>query len=114
MVDMREIDELYAAWGDAYKAKYGVWTSDVANYNNWRGAQGGIYGWAGGGFYFYDQHNNLEQDLKALYNPSHGIHWDTDNANISATNSKINMNNTQRDSLFQSVSSQPVVLLHSQ
>ncbi len=66
------------------KAKYGVWVNDEADYNNWRGAQGGIYGWAGGGFYFYYQHNNTLQNVRTFYNQSHGVHWDTDIANVAA------------------------------
>jgi hypothetical protein len=68
----------------SYQAKNGVWANDEADYSNWRGAQGGIYGWSGGGFYFYDQHDNTMQGLKMFYNMSHGIHWDTDIANVSA------------------------------
>ncbi len=68
----------------SYQAKNGAWASDEADYNNWRGAQGGIYGWAGGGFYFFSQHNNAVSNLKMLYNMSHGVHWDTDNANDTA------------------------------
>jgi hypothetical protein len=68
----------------SYKAKDGVWVNDEADYNNWRGAQGGIYGWAGGGFYFYDQHNNTISNIRVFYNPSHGVHWDTDITNVAA------------------------------
>jgi len=66
----------------SYQAKDGVWANDEADYNNWRGSQGGIYGWAGGGFYFYHQHNNTIQNLRVFYNMSHGVHWDTDIANV--------------------------------
>lgn len=66
----------------SYQAKYGVWVNDEADYNNWRGAQGGIYGWAAAGFYFYMQHQNTVQDIRVLYNMSHGVHWDTDIANV--------------------------------
>jgi hypothetical protein len=67
-----------------YQAKKGAWAADEADYNNWRGAQGGIYGWAGGGFYFFSQHNNAVSNLKMFFNMSHGVHWDTDNANDTA------------------------------
>ncbi len=66
----------------SYRAKNGVWVNDEADYNNWRGSQGGIYGWAGGGFYFYEQHDNTVQDVRVFYNMSHGVHWDTDIANV--------------------------------
>ncbi len=64
--------------------KNGVWVNDTANYDNWRGAQGGIYGWAGGGFYFYSQHGSTLQNIRTFFNPSHGVHWDTDNRDIIA------------------------------
>jgi hypothetical protein len=66
------------------QAKNGVWVNVEADYNNWRGAQGGIYGWAGGGFYLFDVHNNTMQNVKVLYNVSHGLHWDTDIQNMTA------------------------------
>lgn len=65
-----------------YQAKNGAWVNDEGDYNNWRGAQGGIYGWAAGGFYFYHQHQNTIQNLRAFYNLSYGAHWDTDIENV--------------------------------
>ena len=70
----------------SFEAKNGVWTGSESDYNNWRGAQGGIYGWAAGGFYFYGQHSNTVTNLKMFFNMTHGLHWDTDNANITARN----------------------------
>ncbi|HET6178180.1 MAG TPA: right-handed parallel beta-helix repeat-containing protein [Candidatus Sulfotelmatobacter sp.] len=66
------------------QAKNVAWNSDEADYNNWRGAQGSIYGWAGGGFYFFQQHDNTLVNLKMFYNQTHAMHWDTDNQNIYA------------------------------
>ena len=70
----------------SFEAKNGVWTGGESDYNNWRGAQGGIYGWAAGGFYFYGQHNNTVTNLKMFFNMTHALHWDTDNADITARN----------------------------
>ena len=69
----------------SFEAKYGLWTANEADYSNWRGAQGGIYGWGGGGFHFFAQHNNIINGAKAFFNMTHGVHWDTDDENVTAT-----------------------------
>jgi hypothetical protein len=94
-----------------YQAKNGTWVSDEADYNNWRGAQGGIYGWAGGGFYFFSQHNNVMSDLKMFFNMSHGVHWDTDNANDTARLLIASLN--LRDGLVVEKSEGPVLITNS-
>jgi hypothetical protein len=66
----------------SYQSKNGVWNALEADYNAWRGAQGGIYGWSEGGFYFYAQHDNTVANLKMFYNMTHGLHWDTDQQNV--------------------------------
>jgi len=70
----------------SFEAKYGLWTANEADYSNWRGAQGGIYGWGGGGFHFFAQHNNTVNGAKVFFNMTHGVHWDTDDENVSASN----------------------------
>jgi Right handed beta helix region/Protein of unknown function (DUF1565) len=67
------------------KSKNGLWSSDEADYNAWRGAQGAIYGWNSGGFHFFEQHSNTVNGATSLYNLSHGLHWDTDNENVTTT-----------------------------
>jgi hypothetical protein len=67
------------------QTKYGLWQSDSASYNNWRGAQAAYYACNTGGFHASLAHNDTIDGLTASYNQSYGIHWDTDNANISAT-----------------------------
>jgi len=69
----------------SYQSKDGFWTGDEGDYGNWRGSQGGIYAWSAGGFYFFGQHDNTVSNLKMYYNMAHGVHWDTDNANVTAT-----------------------------
>ncbi len=63
-----------------------VYSNVTAEYNNWRGAEGSYYSWAMGGYYFEQDHNDTVTNLTALYQPSNGIHWDTDNINSTATN----------------------------
>jgi Protein of unknown function (DUF1565) len=69
---------------NTFEAKNGLWTANEADYSNWRGAQGGIYGWSAGGFHFFAQHDNTVNGAKMFYNMSHGVHWDTDDVNDTA------------------------------
>src|SRR5580658_3554074 len=62
------------------------YTNDTVEYNNWRGAEGSFYSWGMGGIYFEQDHNGTVSGITALYQPSNGIHWDTDNVNSTATN----------------------------
>ena len=96
---------------DAFEAKDGQWTADEADYNNWRGAQGAIYGWAGGGFHFFAQHNNNVSGARLLFNMTHGVHWDTDDQNITA-DSLISAYNL-RDGVFIEASEGPVSISNS-
>jgi hypothetical protein len=65
---------------------YGLWRSDTASYNNWRGAQAGYYGCNTAGFHASLVHDDTVNGMTSTFNQTFGIHWDTDNANISATN----------------------------
>ncbi len=64
------------------QTKYGLWQNDAANYNNWRGAQGAYYSWNTSGAHFYEVHNDTIDGLTLAYNQTHGVHWDTDNSNV--------------------------------
>lgn len=66
----------------SYQVKYGSWQSDVANYNNWRGAQGAFYSWDAAGFHFMLDHDGTFTGLQAIYNQTFPVHFDTDNANV--------------------------------
>ncbi len=67
------------------QTKYGLWQSDSASYNNWRGAQAAYYACNTGGFHASLAHNDTIDGLTTSYNQSYGIHWDTDDANITAS-----------------------------
>jgi hypothetical protein len=96
---------------NSFEAKNGLWTSNEADYNNWRGAQGGIYGWAAGGFHFFAQHDNTVNGAKMFFNMTHGVHWDTDDANDSA-DSMIVANNL-RNGVVVEASEGPVTISNS-
>lgn len=69
----------------SFQGKSGLWQSDEASYDNWRGAQGAYYSWNRAGGVFFSEHNSTYSDLKTLFNQTHGIHWDTDNANLAVS-----------------------------
>jgi hypothetical protein len=64
---------------------YGLWQSDTASYNNWRGAQGAYYVCNTSGFHAWEVHDDTINGLTVSYNQTYGIHWDTDNASISTS-----------------------------
>jgi hypothetical protein len=80
------------------QTKYGLWQSDTASYNNWRGAQAGYYACNTAGFHASLAHNDTVNDLTTTFNETYGIHWDTDNANISA--SGVNSTGNQMSGIF--------------
>lgn len=87
---------------------HGLWQNDVASYNNWRGAQGSYFSWNISGAHFFEAHNDILTGLTVAYNQSHGIHWDTDNQNITGT-SLTTLNNLLNN-VFVEVSEGPVTL----
>ncbi len=69
-----------------FQTKNGQWTSDTSNFNNWRGAQGAYYACNIGGMHPFQAHNDTINGLTLAYNETFGVHWDTDNATVTATN----------------------------
>jgi Protein of unknown function (DUF1565) len=59
-----------------------LWNSDEGAYNNWRGAQGAYYAWQAAGGKFFSIHGANFENFSALYNQGKGIHFDTDNMDI--------------------------------
>ena len=70
----------------SFQTKFGLWQSVTTSFNNWRGAQGAYYYWNSGGMHFYSAHEHTITGAVTAYNQTHGIHFDTDNANITGSN----------------------------
>jgi hypothetical protein len=70
----------------------GLWQSDEASYNNWRGAQAGYYFFNSGGGHFFMTHNQTFSGFNTYFNHTYGTHFDTDNANIVATSMNASQN----------------------
>jgi hypothetical protein len=96
---------------NSFETKDSSWASNEADYNNWRGAQGGIYGWGGGGFHFFAQHDSTISGAKMFFNMTHGTHWDTDDANITADSLIVAYN--LRDGLIVEASEGPTTISNS-
>ena len=64
---------------------YGLWQSDTTSYNNWRGAQGAYYACNTSGLHAWEVHEDTIDGLTVSFNEAYGIHWDTDNANITTS-----------------------------
>ena len=80
------------------QTKYGLWQSDTTSYNNWRGAQAGYYACNTSGYHASLDHMSTVNNLTTTFNQTYGIHWDTDNANITA--SAINATSNQMTGIF--------------
>ncbi|HXJ91861.1 MAG TPA: choice-of-anchor D domain-containing protein [Terriglobia bacterium] len=89
-----------------------LWQSDQASYNNWRGAQGALYGWNTGGAHLYYDHAETVNGFTALFNTSHGVHWDTGGENVTVS-SMVAANNLLNGA-FVEASEGPVTLSNGQ
>lgn len=69
-----------------FQTQQGVLTNNTASYNNWRGAQGGVYNWNSGGFHPFQNHNMTVSGINEFWNQTYGAHWDTDHQNIVVSN----------------------------
>jgi hypothetical protein len=67
------------------QSRFGLWQSDTTSYNNWRGAQAGYYACNVAGLHGWEAHDDTINNLTVSFNQSYGIHWDTDNDNITTT-----------------------------
>jgi hypothetical protein len=88
--------------------KNGLWQSDTASYNNWRGAQGAYYACNTGGLHAWEAHNDTITNLTTSFNQGYGLHWDTDNANISTIG--INATSNLLSGLFVEKDEGPITL----
>ncbi|MGA7924360.1 MAG: DUF1565 domain-containing protein [Candidatus Sulfotelmatobacter sp.] len=64
---------------------YGLWQADTTSYNNWRGAQGAYYVCNTAGFHVWQAHDDTIDGFTISFNEAYGVHWDTDNVNISTS-----------------------------
>jgi len=61
------------------------WTNNIAEDNNWRGAQGGYYACNVAGQHVWMAHGDTMTNDNISWNEAYGVHWDTDNRNDNVT-----------------------------
>jgi hypothetical protein len=71
---------------EMYDTVNGLVENTTADFNNWRGGQGGFYMWGEGGINPYGLINGTFSNINTDWNFSTGIHWDTNNENTIGTN----------------------------
>lgn len=59
-----------------------LFSNDEADYNNWRGAMGGLLDWGMGGLKLMGAHTATVTGFRAVSNQAQGLWFDTDNKNI--------------------------------
>jgi hypothetical protein len=93
------------------QTQHGLWQSNTASYNNWRGAQAAYYACNTAGFHASLAHNDTINGLTTSFNQTYGIHWDTDNANITA--SAVNAVGNQMTGIFIEKDEGPITISSS-
>ncbi len=68
------------------QTQYGLWSNDIANFNNWRGSQSGYYSCNVSGAHYWLAHEDTITGMTLAYNQTYGAHWDTDAYNVTASN----------------------------
>jgi hypothetical protein len=76
----------------SHQVKNSLWQNNVAQYNNWRGAQSAFYVWDRGGAKWMLDHDGTYKNITTTFNLGDGVFWDTDNLNVSYSSSVSAMN----------------------
>ena len=69
-----------------FQDKNALYSNNEADYNNWRGAMGGLLDWGMGGLKLMGLHTGTVSGFRAVNNQAQGLWFDTDNKNITISN----------------------------
>ena len=75
-----------------YKDRYALFSTNETDYNNWRGAQAGLFDWASGGTKLMMMRNTTVQNQFSYNNQGQGLWFDTDNKDITIQNAALSGN----------------------
>ncbi|MDQ6760292.1 MAG: right-handed parallel beta-helix repeat-containing protein [Acidobacteriota bacterium] len=100
-----------AAGFGAYQLKEAVYSDNETSYNNWRGAQGGFYGWAVAGSKFGNLHGAVIRNHHSEHNQTRGFWLDYDNARVLVEN--VNWSNNFGDGVFIEANQGPILIRNS-
>jgi hypothetical protein len=81
------------------------------SFNNWRGAEGGFYGWSVAGGEFSEIHDGLIQRYSSTSNQARGCWLDSDNINITVDFADVGQN--YRDGIFIEANEGPIAIRNS-
>jgi len=93
---------------DGYQLTNVYLNRDETSRNNWRGAAGGLLGWAPAGAKFSGTHIGVFQNHKALFNLARGLWFDYNNTSITIQSATLESN--QNDGLFLEANEGPVLV----
>ena len=94
-----------------YQDVNSLWTNNKTDYNNWRGAEGGLYDWGMGGFKSLLMHTATVQYHHSYGNQAQGLWFDTDNKNITINN--VYLSNNRLANLQLEANEGPIVVKNS-
>ena len=94
-----------------YKDTNSLWTNNKTDYNNWRGAEGGLLDWGMGGFKSLLMHTATVQYHHSYGNQAQGLWFDTDNKNI--TINTVYLSNNRLANLQLEANEGPIVVKNS-
>ena len=100
-----------AAGFGAYQLKNVLYSDNETSNNNWRGAQGGFYGWAVAGSKFGNLHGAVIRNHRSQNNQTRGFWLDYDNTRVLVEN--VNWSNNYGDGVFIEANQGPILLRNS-
>lgn len=94
-----------------FQLKNSLYEDDETSFNNWRGAQGGFYGWAVAGSKFGAIHDAIFRNYRSENNQTRGFWFDYDNSRILVEGA--HWTNNFRDGVFIEANQGPVLIRNS-
>jgi Right handed beta helix region len=94
-----------------YQDTNSLWENNKTDYNNWRGAEGGLLDWGMGGFKSMLMHTATVTNHHSYGNQAQGLWFDTDNKNI--TINGVYLSNNKLDNLQLEASEGPITVENS-
>lgn len=94
-----------------FQLKNSLFEDDQTSSNNWRGAQGGFYGWAVAGSKFGALHDAVFRNYRSEYNQTRGFWFDYDHSRVLVEN--VNWSSNLRDGLFIEANQGPILIRNS-
>ncbi len=96
---------------EGYQLKNSLFENNIMSQNNWRGAQGGFYGWAVAGAKFGALHDAVFRNQRSEWNQARGFWFDSDHVRILIDGA--DWSNNYRDGVFVEANQGPILIRNS-